>query len=264
MRSTTRLIGSAGEVAISGEMPAVLIGVGSGGAAVTPDMDVAPECRDAVEQARAGAAVVEVRVARAGQNEASVLPELVAAIGQAVGVPLFIRATDPEALDAALAVCPGKPLVSLCDQPASLQSRFLAVAQRHGAAVIMPTAVGDDRLASYEDRIEFARAQLRECILAGIPRDDVILDLAPLPEAEYEGTTVNLLRLASHLSQVDRINLSLCPAAAATGMQSAELFGRLLTSRALAAGVTCVLADARSERITVSLADRLVVGPAVA
>ncbi|HOG46694.1 MAG TPA: dihydropteroate synthase, partial [Anaerolineae bacterium] len=67
---------------------------------------------EAQRQVAAGAALVDVNVGGKGIDEAALLPEAVRAVAAAVDVPLSIDTRDPRALERALAVCPGRPLVN--------------------------------------------------------------------------------------------------------------------------------------------------------
>jgi 5-methyltetrahydrofolate--homocysteine methyltransferase len=68
--------------------------------------------REAVRQVESGADILDVNVGGKGIDETVILPEAVKRIAEAVSVPLSIDTRVPAALEAALAVCPGRPLVN--------------------------------------------------------------------------------------------------------------------------------------------------------
>ena len=259
VRSTTWLVGSATEVRIGVGLPTALIG--SGCIIASAGMDVAAQVEAmtsaAVAQVDAGANLVEVF--SSPPDEVTVLPRIVAAVGGAVAVPLCIRVVDATALDAALAACPGKAVAELSSVPAAHLPLALAAARRYGAAVIVPSVTGENKFASLEEQIELARTQDRETIVNRIPRDDVIIGLSLVPEAKYPGSAAVVLALAAHVSKVDGVNLALRPSESTSGMLSEEIFAGQLIARAVATGVTCVLADGHSARRSVSTADSLVI-----
>ncbi len=275
VRSRTKLVGSGSEVVIGLDEPTVVIS-----SAVEPGVsaiDIAAACKRAAAQVKAGASVIEVRVDAA--DEVALLPALAEAVSKTVSVPLCVSARDPRALDAALAKCPGKSVAYWADQTSKTWSDFLVVASKWGAAVIVPgvedygsTTEGAEGSvekaalagasaqhrglpATYEEQVETSRRLVRESILGGISRHDVIMDIVALPELHNPGATATALKLAAHLSQVDAINLAMHVSDASEGMARPDVFVTALMSRAYKAGVTVVFADATTYLAAATCAD---------
>ncbi|MGA2489779.1 MAG: dihydropteroate synthase [Anaerolineales bacterium] len=68
--------------------------------------------REALKQVEAGTDILDVNIGAKGIDETIVLPEAVKRVAEAVEVPLSIDTRNPAALEAALKVCPGRPLVN--------------------------------------------------------------------------------------------------------------------------------------------------------
>jgi 5-methyltetrahydrofolate--homocysteine methyltransferase len=74
------------------------------------------------KQVKAGADILDVNVGVPGEDEVVLLPEVCKVVMEATDVPLCIDSANTEALAAALAVVPGKPLVnSVNGEEASLK-----------------------------------------------------------------------------------------------------------------------------------------------
>ncbi len=247
--SEARLTGSGSRVVIGRERStAVIGGLGArhgsvGLAAMLGQADLDVIAQEAAAQVRAGADVLEVCVSAAGRDETTYLPQVVEAIPRSVAVPLCIGARAPEALDAALANCPGKAVAYLVNQQTGPWHDFLAVAARRGAAVIAqgiePYGVPEE----LDERIEVTRRVLREAIAAGVAREDVIVDPVTLPVAEYEGTAAQSLRLIAHVAQIDAINMVVRVGNVSTGLPGNGAFDLLFMARAVAAGATCLMVN---------------------
>jgi 5-methyltetrahydrofolate--homocysteine methyltransferase len=205
------------------------------------DLDVIAQ--EAAAQVRAGADVLEVCVSGAGRDETTYLPQVVKAVARSVTVPLCICAKAPEALDAALANCPGKPVAYLVDQQTGPWQDFLAVAARRGAAVIAQGLEPHGVPEGLDERIEVTRRVLREAIAAGVAREDVIVDPVVLPVAEYEGAAAQALRLIAHVAQIDAINMTVRVGSLSSGLPANGDLDHLFMARAVAAGVTCLMVD---------------------
>jgi len=109
-------------------------------------------------------------------DETSLLPEAVKAVSQAVDVPISIDTRDPSALEAALTICPGRPLVnSIGGETAILENNLSIVAHRSVPVIVL--CMGMEGIPrSAEERLGIAHYVLEAAIKAGIKEDDVVFD----------------------------------------------------------------------------------------
>lgn len=134
---------------------------------------VAAEAR---RQVAAGADVLDVNVGGNGIDEAAVLPEAVRVVADAVPVPLSIDTRVPAALRAALAACPGRPLVnSISGERRVLEDTLPLIAERGVAAIVL--CMGQDGIPNDPSaRVAVAHAVLEEAVRAGISENDILFD----------------------------------------------------------------------------------------
>ncbi|MGA2490702.1 MAG: dihydropteroate synthase [Anaerolineales bacterium] len=132
--------------------------------------------REAIKQVEAGADILDVNVGGKGINEAVVLPEAVERIAEAVSVPLSIDTRVPTALAAALAVCPGRPLVnSIGGEDKILSENLPIIANAHVPVIVL--CMGQAGIpANADDRLRIAHRVLDAAVRAGVAENDVILD----------------------------------------------------------------------------------------
>ncbi|MDY6874634.1 MAG: dihydropteroate synthase [Chloroflexota bacterium] len=132
--------------------------------------------REAQGQAAAGADVIDVNVGGKGIVEASVLPDAVRVVSGAVDVPLSIDTRIPAALEAALAVCPGRPLVNSIGGEKKILAENLPIVAEYGVPVIV-LCMGQDGIPSTADeRLKIANQVLEAAVQAGVKQEDVIFD----------------------------------------------------------------------------------------
>jgi 5-methyltetrahydrofolate--homocysteine methyltransferase len=140
-----------------------------------------------------GADVLDVNVGFPGVDDASLLPLTVQAIQEAVDVPLCLDSPNPKAIEAALKVAAGKPLInSVNGEELSLQA-ILPIVKEYGAAVI-GLAMDDDGITQDpEKRLAIAEKILNRAVQVGIPKEDVIIDpLAMAVSADPNACLVTL------------------------------------------------------------------------
>lgn len=134
---------------------------------------VAGEARRQVE---AGADVVDVNVGGKGVDEEKTLPQVVRVVAEAVSVPLSVDTRLPAALQAALAVCPGRPLVNSIGGEKKILAENLPIAAEHGVAVIALCMGSEGIPSSADGRLRVAHQVLEAAVRAGIKEQDVLLD----------------------------------------------------------------------------------------
>jgi 5-methyltetrahydrofolate--homocysteine methyltransferase len=245
----TILQGKATTVRIGPDLPAVLIGerINPTGkktlAAALTACDLAPVKELAQTQVACGAAVLDVNVGAAGVDEVSLLPRAVAAVAETVDVPICVDTADPAALKAALAVCPGKPLVnSVTGERARMEAVLPLVAER-GAAVIGLVMDDSGIPSTPASRLEAARRILARATELGIPREDVIFDPLVLTvgaDAQAARVALETIRL---LRQELDANVTCGASNVSFGMPDRPLLNQIFLAMALACGVNCPISD---------------------
>ena len=132
--------------------------------------------RDAQTQVAAGAQVLDVNAGYALGDEAVMLPAAIAAVRDVTDVPLCFDSTSSQALEAALAIYPGKALVnSVTGEEHSLET-LLPLVRKHRCAVI-GLVLDDTGISKHpRERLAIARKIVQRARDYGIPAEDVILD----------------------------------------------------------------------------------------
>jgi 5-methyltetrahydrofolate--homocysteine methyltransferase len=132
--------------------------------------------REAVRQVEAGADILDVNVGGKGIDETVILPEAVKRIAEAVSVPLSIDTRVPAALEAALAVCPGRPLVnSIGGEEKILIENLPIIANAHVPVIVL--CMGQEGIpANADDRLRIIHKVMDAAVRAGVAENDLILD----------------------------------------------------------------------------------------
>ncbi len=158
--------------------------------------DSAYPCAQAVAQAEAGAEVLDVNAGLPGIDEAAVLERLVCELQAVTDLPLQLDSSDPAALERALRVYNGKPIVNSVNGEQKTLDAILPLCKKYGAAVVGLTldehGIPDDA----EGRLAIARRIVAATDAAGIPREDVYIDCLTLTaSAQQEGAAQTLQAL---------------------------------------------------------------------
>ena len=132
--------------------------------------------KEAQRQVAAGADMVDVNVGGKGIDEVTVLPEAVRVVAEAVDVPLSIDTRVPAALEAALKVCPGRPLVNSIGGEEKILAENLPIIADYGIPVIV-LCMGQEGIPDTADeRLKIADQVLDGAVQAGVKPEDIIFD----------------------------------------------------------------------------------------
>jgi 5-methyltetrahydrofolate--homocysteine methyltransferase len=206
------------------------------------DMDHIREL--AIQQAAAGADLLDVNVGVPGLDEVAVLPEVVKMLGSEVDVPLCIDTANPEALAATLLVAPGKPLVnSVNGEEASLES-VLPLVKERGAAVIGLTMDENGIPSDAETRAAIAEKIVERAVQMGMPAEDIIIDpLVLTVGADFHAGTVTL-RTIELVRERLGVNINLGATNVSFGLPERPTLNQAFLALAISAGATCMITDA--------------------
>ena len=153
----TKVSSAKKEVIIGGNRPTVLIGERinpSGRKKLTQTLlvgDLEMVRSEAIAQVKEGADILDINVGATGVDEVALLPEAVKVVMEAVDVPLCIDSQNPKALEAALKVYRGKPIVNSVKGEEKSLEVVLPLVKEYGAAVV-GLVIDDDGLPKNADK----------------------------------------------------------------------------------------------------------------
>ena len=211
----------------------------------------------AIKQVEAGADVLDVNVGAPGIDEVAVLPAVAKIVAEAVNVPLCLDSADRDALAAALAVLPGKPLVnSVNGEEASLQ-KVLPVVKEYGAAVIGLTMDDSGIPNDPEVRLSIAEKILERAAKLGIPKEDVVIDpLVLTVGADSKAGRVTLTTIEMVRREFG-VNINLGASNVSFGLPERHTINQAFLALAMGAGATCAITDPMKLTLTIRAADLL-------
>ena len=159
--------------------------------------DTAYVLREAVAQAEAGAAVLDVNTGVPGLDEAAVLDRTVQAVQGVVDLPLQIDTSDPIALDRALRHYNGKALVNSVNGKEESLSAVLPLVAKYGGVVVALALDEDGIPPTAEGRLAIARKILARGAEYGLGPNDFVFDALCLA-VSADATSANVVLETLH------------------------------------------------------------------
>ena len=152
----------------------------------------------AIEQADAGADVLDINVGLPGIDEPGMMTEVVNAVQSVVTVPLQIDSSDPAAIEAGLRACSGKAIVNSVNGEEEKLHSILPIVKKYGAAVVGLTMDRDGIPQTAEKRFEIAERILNAALSYGIAKEDIMIDCLTLTisaQQEQAAETLKAVRM---------------------------------------------------------------------
>ncbi len=140
------------------------------------DNDMEYLLREALAQAEHGADILDVNVGLPEIDEPALIARAVAEIQAVTGLPLQIDTADVTAMERALRLYNGKPLLNSVNGKEESMTQVLPLVKKYGAAVVCLTLDEDGIPDTADGRIAVAEKILSRAARLGIPREDLIFD----------------------------------------------------------------------------------------
>lgn len=154
--------------------------------------------KEALQQIRAGAHILDVNMGVPGIDQAAAMEQAVNELSMLVDAPLSIDTSDVKALEAGLRIYPGRALInSVTAEPERLE-HFLPLAKKYGAAILCLPLSDSGVPATASERVIVARQIIHRAMAIGLRPQDFILDALVLTVAADEraaAETLETLRL---------------------------------------------------------------------
>jgi 5-methyltetrahydrofolate--homocysteine methyltransferase len=261
----TRVSSPTREVIIGDDQPTVLIGerINPAGkkklaeALKAGDLEIVR--REALAQTQAGADIIDINVGTFGVDEVALLPKAVQAVMDTVDTPLCLDSANPEALEAALKVYKGKPLINSVTGEEHSLKKVLPLVKKYGAAVIGLVQDDEGIPKDAERRVSVARKIVERAEAAGIPRQDVVIDCLAFAVGADTSSGAAVIEAIRRIKAELGVNMTMGASNISFGLPDRELLNNAFVVMAAAAGATCLIVDAAKVRPIILAAD-LVLG----
>ncbi len=211
----------------------------------------------ALKQVEAGADILDVNVGVPGEDEVVLLPDVCKVVAEVTDVPLCIDSANTEALAAALAVVPGKPLVNSVNGEETSLEAVLPVVKEFGAAVIALTMDEDGIPSDPEVRLSIAEKILERAAKIGIPAEDVVIDPLVLTIGADSKAGLVTLQTIEMVREALGVNVNLGASNVSFGLPERHTINQAFLGLAIAAGATCAITDPMKLSMTIRAVDLL-------
>jgi 5-methyltetrahydrofolate--homocysteine methyltransferase len=257
----TRVSSPSKEVIIGDAQPTVLIGerINPAGKKKLAESlkagDLEIVRREALAQAQAGADILDVNVGTFGVDEVTLLPQAVQAVMNTVDVPLCIDSNNPAALEAAVKIYKGKPLINSVTGEERSLTRVLPLVKEYKAAVVGLVQDDEGIPKDAQRRVSIAHKIVERAEAVGISRENIVIDCLAFAVGADTSSGLAVMEAIRTIKAELGVNMTLGASNISFGLPDRELINNAFVAMAIAAGITCLITDAAKIRPTIRAAD---------
>lgn len=148
---------------------------------------------EGVKQADAGAHILDVNAGLPEIDEADAISHIVSGLQGITDLPLQIDTTNPEAMEKAMRIYNGKPLVNSVNGGEESMKNVFPLVQKYGGTLIALTIDENGIPETAQGRCDIAEKIIREAAKYGIEKKDIIVDpLALTVSSDSKSASVTL------------------------------------------------------------------------
>ncbi|AFK86404.1 MULTISPECIES: homocysteine S-methyltransferase family protein [Thermoanaerobacterium] len=149
---------------------------------------------EALSQEKLGASVLDVNIGVPGINEEELMPKIISQVQNIVNVPLQIDSSNVRAIEKAVRVVRGKPIINSVSAKEKSLQEVLPIVKKYGTSVIGLTISDDGLPKNADERLKNAEKIVKAALDYGIPKEDIIIDCIALTVSSEQTAAMETLR----------------------------------------------------------------------
>ena len=237
------------EVVIGDGLPTVLIGerinpFGKGPikeGMVSGDME--PIRQEALRQVEAGADILIISVAAFGIDEETILPKATETVMNAVDVPLCLESRNPRALEKALRLGCGKPVISSVTGEEALLDRILPLVTAYDTGLVILASDESGVPNTVEKRVAIIERIARRAQESGIGPERLLADCVAESSAVNNMAAVITMETMESVKKALGLNLVLGASNVSFGLPDRAVINAVFLSLAIRSGLNCAIVN---------------------
>ncbi len=205
--------------------------------------------REAVSQEERGAHILDVNVGLPEIDEPSVLARAVCEIQAVTDLPLQIDTSDCVAMERAMRLYNGKPLVNSVNGKREVMEAIFPLVKKYGGAVIALTLDEDGIPSTAEGRIAIAKKILAEAEKYGIAKKDIIFDTLAMAVSADGSAAQAALDSLGYIRHSLGCNTSLGVSNISFGLPNRDFINSTFFAMALTKGLSAAIINPHSQEM---------------
>lgn len=199
--------------------------------------------REALDQLAAGADILDVNLGIPGINEKEKYKKIIPGLQMISDAPLQIDTSDFEALEAALRVYEGRPIINSVSGKDKELHKILPLAKKYGALIIGLTLDENGLPKGVNERIRIGDKIINTAKSYEIKEEDILLDCITLSISTNPQDAKDTLDAVEYFSKHSEVSTTLGASNISFGLPNRNLINTTFLSMALTKGLDAPITD---------------------
>ena len=197
--------------------------------------------KEGISQQEKGADILDVNVGLPGIDETETIVKTVVKLQEVSDLPLQIDTADSRAMEAAMRLYNGKPMVNSVNGKKESMEKIFPLVKKYGGVIVALTLDETGIPDSTEGRVKIAKRIIDTAAIYGISKKDIIVDpLAMTISSDTKSALVTLDTL-KEMKDVYKVNTSLGVSNISFGLPEREFITSTFFALALANGLSAAI-----------------------
>lgn len=198
---------------------------------------------EAINQAEAGAQILDVNVGFSEIDEKEMLLEAVKSIETVVDLPIRINSSNPDAIEKAVRYYNGKPIIGSVNGKKSVMDAVFPIAKKYGTCVNALTMDENGMPQSCEERVDIADKIIRYAQAYGIGKEKIIIDCMTAPVFTQQESFIETLQALKIIKERYGVRTTLSISNISHGLPERTIHNKTYLAAALAYGLDAPITD---------------------
>ncbi|MDO4351907.1 MAG: homocysteine S-methyltransferase family protein [Clostridia bacterium] len=198
---------------------------------------------EAIKQEEAGSHILDVNAGIPDIDEPEVLSELVRELQTVTDLPLQIDTSDTAALEKAMRIYNGKPMVNSVNGSAKSMNAVFPLVKKYGGVVVALTMDEDGIPETAEGRFNIAQRIVNKAAEYGIDKKDIIVDPLTMTISSDDTSAATTLAAVTMIKQKLGVSTSLGVSNVSFGLPNRSIINSAFFTMALYAGLDAAIMD---------------------
>lgn len=204
---------------------------------------------EAINQKNSGAHVLDINVGLPQINEEEILKKTIQKIQEIITLPLVIDSSDTAAIEEAVRLYNGKPLINSVNGTLESMQRIFPIVKKYGCAVIGLALDEDGIPDSAEKRLEIAENIIKTAESFGIPKRNIIIDCLVVTASAQQSQVIETLKAIQLIKNKLNVKTILGISNVSHGLPQRELLNSAYLLMAVSKGLDSAIINPLSKDI---------------
>lgn len=203
--------------------------------------------RFAFEQKQAGADLLDVNMGMSGIDEGQMMQKALRLLCTVSDLPLAIDSSDPNVVEQALRLYPGRALINSISAETKKMERLLLLAKQYGAMLILLPLTDDEIPTTSEGRVKVVERIYERAQSYGLTKDDIAIDGLTMTVSSDQSAARETLRFLQWCRYEFGVNTVLGLSNVSFGLPQRKWVNSAFLAMAIQNGLTMAIANPSSE-----------------